>query len=43
MQEIRIKDSLMAEKDLIIVNKEKDIDDVRRECQENVKQEVEVC
>ena len=43
MREIRIKDSLLAEKDVIIGIKEKDIDDVRRECQENVKQEVEVC
>ena len=43
MREIRIKDSLLAEKDVIIGRKEKDIDDVRRECQENVKQEVEVC
>ena len=43
MREIRIKDSLLAEKDLIIGKKERDIVDVRRECQENVKQEVEVC
>ena len=43
MREIRIKDSLLAEKDLIIGKKDRDIDDVRRECQENVKQEVEVC
>ena len=32
MREIRIKDSLLAEKDLIIVNKEKEVDDFRREC-----------
>ena len=43
MREIRIKDSLLAEKVLIIGKKDKDMDDVRRECQENVKQEVEVC
>ena len=43
MREIRIKDSLLAEKDLIIGKKDRDMDDVRRECQENVKQEVEVC
>ena len=43
MREIRIKDSLLAEKDLIIRNKDKAMDDVRRECQENVRQEVEVC
>ena len=43
MREIRIKDSLLAEKDVIIGMKEKTVDDVRRECQENVRQEVEVC
>ena len=43
MREIRIKDSLLPEKDLIIGNKDKAMDNVRRECQENVKQEVEVC
>ena len=43
MREIRIKDSLLAEKDVIIGMKEKVVDDVRRECQENVRQEVEVC
>ena len=43
MREIRIKDSLLAEKDLIIGNKDKAMDDVRCECQESVKQEVEVC
>ena len=43
MREIRIKDSLLAEKDLIIGKKDRDMDDVRREYQENVKQEVEVC
>ena len=31
MREIRIKDSLLAEKDLIIGNKDKAIDDIRRE------------
>ena len=30
MREIRIKDSLLAEKDLIIGNKDKAIDDVRQ-------------
>ena len=40
MREIRIKDSLLAEKDLIIGNKDKAMDDIRHECQENVKQEV---
>ena len=43
MREIKIKDSLLAEKDVIIGNKDKAMDDVRRECQESVKQEVEVC
>ena len=43
MTELRIKDSLLAEKDLIIGNKDKEMDDVRREAQESVKQEVEVC
>ena len=43
MREIRIKDSLLAEKDLIIGNKDKAIDDVRHEFRESFKQEVEVC
>ena len=43
MTELRIKDSLLAEKDLIIGNKEKEMDDVRCSAQESVKQEVEVC
>ena len=43
MREIRIKDSLLAEKDLLIVNKTKAMDDIRRECQGSVNQEVEVC
>ena len=43
MREIRIKDSLLAEKDVIIGNKDKAMDDVRRECQDSVKREVEVC
>ena len=43
MREIRIKDSLLAEKDLMIVNKDKAIDDIRHECQGSVNQEVEVC
>ena len=43
MREIRIKDSLLAEKDLMIVNKDKAMDDIRRECQGSVNQEVEVC
>ena len=43
MTELRIKDSLLAEKDLIIGNKEKEMDDVRRSAQESVTQQVEVC
>ena len=43
MTELRIKDSLLAEKDIIIGNKEKEMDDVRRSAQESVTQQVEVC
>ena len=43
MTELRIKDSLLAEKDNIIGNKEREMDDIRREAQESVTQQVEVC
>ena len=43
MSELRIKDSLLAEKDNIIGNKEREMDDIRREAQESVTQQVEVC
>ena len=43
MTELMIKDSLLAEKDLIIGNKEKEMDDIRREAQDSVTQQVEVC
>ena len=43
MTELRIKDSLLAEKDVIIGNREKKMDDVRRSAQESVTQQVEVC
>ena len=43
MTELRIKDSLLAEKDLIIGNKDKEMDDMRRDAQESVTQQVEVC
>ena len=43
MTELRIKDSLLAEKDVIIGSKEKEMDDIRREAQESVTQQVEVC
>ena len=42
MTELRIKDSLLREKDNIIGSKEREIDDVRREAQNNVTQQVEV-
>ena len=40
--ELRIKDSLLAEKDNIIGSKEREMDDIRREAQESVTQQVEV-
>ena len=43
MREIRIKDSLLADKDVIINKKDRDMDDLRRECREDVRREVEVC
>ena len=43
MSELRIKDSLLAEKDIIIGTKEKEMDDIRRSAQESVTQQVEVC
>ena len=43
MREICIKDSLLAEKDVLISKKDRDMDDVRRECREDVLREVEVC
>ena len=42
MSELRIKDSLLREKDNIIGSKEREIDDIRREAQNNVTQQVEV-
>ena len=43
MREIRIKDSLLADKDVLINKKDRDLEDVRRECREDVRREVEVC
>ena len=43
MSELRIKDSLLAEKDVLIGTKEREMDDIRREAQESVTQQVEVC
>ena len=42
MTELRIKDSLLAEKDNIIGSKEREMDDIRREAQNSVTQQVEV-
>ena len=39
LREVRIKDSLLAEKDLVIANK----DDIVRDNQGSVNEEVEVC
>ena len=43
MREIRIKDSLLADKDVLINKKDRDMDDLRRECTEDIRREVEVC
>ena len=43
LRECRIKDSLLAKKDLLIANKDKAIDDIVRENQGSVNEEVEVC
>ena len=43
MQEICIKDSLLADKDVLLSKKDRDLEDVRHECREDVRQEVEVC
>ena len=43
MTELRVKDSLIAEKDNMLGNKEREIDDIRHEAQESVTQQVEVC
>ena len=40
MTELRIKDSLIAEKDSMLGSKEKEIDDIRCEAQESVTQQV---
>ena len=42
MTELRIKDSLLAEKDNNIGSKEREMDDIRREAQNSVTQQVEV-
>ena len=43
MREIRIKDSLLSDKDIIISKKDRDMEDMRRQCREDVRREVEVC
>ena len=42
MAELRVKDSLLAEKDNIIGSKEREMDEIRREAQDSVTQQVEV-
>ena len=42
MAELRVKDSLLAEKDNIIVCKEREMDEIRRDAQDSVTQQVEV-
>ena len=42
MSELRIKDSLLREKDNIIGTKEREVDDIRRKAQDSVTQQVEV-
>ena len=43
LRECRIKDSLLADKDVLIANKDKAIEDIVRENQGSVNEEVEVC
>ena len=42
MAELRVKDSLLAEKDNIIGCKEREMDEIRRDAQDSVTQQVEV-
>ena len=42
MREIRIKYSLLADKDILINKKDHDMEDLRRECREDISREVEV-
>ena len=42
MSELRIKNTLLAEKDNIIGSKEREIDDIRRKAQNSVTEQVEV-
>ena len=43
LRECRIKDSLLADKDVLIASKDKAIEDIVRENQGSVNEEVEVC
>ena len=43
LRECRIEDSLLADKDVLIANKDKAIEDIVRENQGSVNEEVEVC
>ena len=43
LRECRIKDSLLADKDVLIANKDKAIEDIVRANQGSVNEEVEVC
>ena len=42
LSELRIKDSLLREKDNIIGSKEREVEDIRREAQSSANQQVEV-
>ena len=43
MREIRIKDSLLSDKDVIINKKEREMEDLVQQCREDMRREVEVC
>ena len=42
MREIRIKDTLLSDKDIEIKRKDREMEDVLRQCKEDVRREVEV-
>ena len=43
MRELRIKDMLIADKEIELKKKDRELEDNRRQCQEDVRREVEVC
>ena len=43
IRKIRIKDSLLSDKDIIINKKDREMEDILRQCREDVRREVEVC